>query len=221
MRVLPFSLKNFIPFILFFFGYLLGGIPKVREAEIKEDNSKIQRPIIQNLPKKINIEEKEKLDIERIGNKIFVDHLKGWNRIIPETYPKAEDMYKGKICKCDFAGKSFDFVKMSKKENKDKHLEDFELWKRDFYFEINKPPIIISKSNLPVEYVSSGYEIEPIESVELKIKIVADPEKKVSGRFTAHFGEVRWTGDGEMAVFEMNKALEKARYYPKFYDARK
>ena len=95
------------------------------------------------------------------------------------------------------------------------------LWKRDNYFEQNKPPPTFAKSHLPVSYVTSGYEIDPTESVKLQIFVVGDPARHVSGRFSCNFGEISWPVKGKTTVATMNKALKVfAVYTPTTYDAR-
>ena len=95
------------------------------------------------------------------------------------------------------------------------------LWKRDNYFEQNKPPPTFAKSHLPVSYVTSGYEIDPTESVKLQIFVVGDPASHVTGRFSCNFGEISWPVKGKTTVGRINKALKVfAVYTPTTYDAR-
>ncbi|CAG5077043.1 Oidioi.mRNA.OKI2018_I69.PAR.g8618.t1.cds [Oikopleura dioica] len=100
---------------------------------------------------------------------------------------------------------------------------------RDFYYELNKPPPTTCKPKIPVEYVSSGYQVEPNESAKLEIKIISqnDPEIRISGKFEAKFGEVKLSklprnlDVRNLTVEEMNAGLAGAWYHPTKYDARK
>ena len=95
------------------------------------------------------------------------------------------------------------------------------LWKRDNYFEQNKPPPTFAKSHLPVSYITSGYEIDPTESVKLQIFVVGNPDSYVTGKFSCNFGKISWPVKSKITVGRMNKALKVfAVYTPTTYDAR-
>jgi len=95
------------------------------------------------------------------------------------------------------------------------------LWKRDNYFEQSKPPPTFAKSHLPVSYITSGYEIDPTESVKLQIFVVGNPDRYVTGKFSCNFGKISWPFKSKTTVGRMNKALKVfALYTPTTYDAR-
>jgi hypothetical protein len=95
------------------------------------------------------------------------------------------------------------------------------LWKRDNYFQQSKPPPTFAKSNLPVSYITSGYEIDPTESVKLQIFVDGNPDSYVTGKFSCNFGIISWPVKGKTTVGRMNKALKVfALYTPTTYDAR-
>ena len=95
------------------------------------------------------------------------------------------------------------------------------LWKRDNYFEQNKPLPTFAKSHLPVSYITSGYEIDPTESVKLQIFVDGDPDSYVTGKFSCNFGIISWPVKGKTTVGRINKALKVfALYTPTTYDAR-
>ena len=97
---------------------------------------------------------------------------------------------------------------------------------RDFYYDLNKPPPTTCQPKIPVEYVSSGYQVEPNESVKLEIKIMEDADIRISGKFEAKYGEVtlsklpRNLDVRNLTVEEMNAGLAGAWYHPTKYDAR-
>jgi len=146
--------------------------------------------------------------------------LKGWDRKIPEAYGRVEELYEKKSCECSWGGK-FNFTELANQTHLPLHKMDLELWKRDNYFDQSKPPPTFAKSHLPVSYITSGYEIDPTESVKLQIFVSGDPIKFVTGNFSCNFGEISWPETGKTTVGRMNDALEVfAVYRPTTYDAR-
>ena len=146
--------------------------------------------------------------------------LKGWDRKIPEEYRHVENLYDKHFCECSWGGK-FNFTELANQTHLPVHKKDLELWKRDNYFDQNKPPPTFAKSHLPVSYITSGYEIDPTESVKLQIFVVGSPDIYVTGNFSCNFGEISWPETGKTTVGKMNDALEVfAVYTPTTYDAR-
>ena len=87
--------------------------------------------------------------------------LRPWSRKIPDIFSTKRNEHE--VCECGeerFTG-----------HRSEVHIHDHALWERDNFFQIAKPAVLLTSSNLPVEFVSSGYKVQPFESVKLKIKI--------------------------------------------------
>ena len=158
------------------------------------------------------------IDYQRHGTR----NLRPWSRKIPPLLTPPENLFKDNTCAC---GK-YDYSKTV--SNKGEHLKDFENWKRDNYYDIVKPEAILTKSFLPVEFVSSGYKVEPDESVSLKIRIDAEDDIKIFCTFSTRYGDIIPSDSYsapiqsrtmEMTVAGFNGAM--LRYIPNTYDARK
>ena len=97
---------------------------------------------------------------ERINKKtleyeiVDTSNLRPWSRTIPKPFKTAN--YIEKMCECGdyrYSGKT-----------SEEHNLDHSLWERDHFFEISKPPVLKSKPNLPVEFVTSGYKVQEKDS---------------------------------------------------------
>ena len=84
-----------------------------------------------------------------------ISYLRPWSREIPEIFNEIE----GGTCECGKDG----FTARRPARGLREHLDDVKLWERDHYFEIAKPPLLLTTGNIPVEYASSGYKVQEID----------------------------------------------------------
>ncbi|CAG5096369.1 Oidioi.mRNA.OKI2018_I69.XSR.g14585.t1.cds [Oikopleura dioica] len=151
--------------------------------------------------------------------------LRPWSRKIPDIFATKKNEHEN--CECGkerFTG-----------HRSEVHLHDHRLWERDNFFQIAKPAVLMTPSNLPVEFVSSGYKVQPFESVKLKIKITDSPTKEINAKFSSYFGiidcplfstfeiqdEHHSTFNQKITVEDFNAKLQETKYIPQIYDGRK
>ena len=155
--------------------------------------------------------------------------MRPWTRELPPYLTGSDDLFKDETCTC---GK---YNYLQNILSKDEHLKDFENWKRDNYYDIIKPKPVVTGSFLPVEFISSGYKVDPNESVSLKIRIDGEDHIKIVCTFTCLYGDVIpsdsfYDTSSEESAPIQSKNIEttignfnsaKIKYVPNTYDARK
>jgi len=215
------TLRDFLPILTLALGYFYGVSYTTRETISRQNTNQYITAPLPAVPVELTEESEGPTDaMPMITKSTGTFKLKGWDRTIPEAYERLEDLYEEEVCECSWGGK-YNFNGVSNQTHVPIHKKDMELWKRDNFFDQNKPPPTFAKSHLPVSYITSGYEIDPTESVKLQIFVAGDPDKYVTANFSCNFGEISWPEKGKTTVGRVNDALEVfALYTPTKYDAR-
>ena len=69
--------------------------------------------------------------------------------------------------------------------------EDFRKYKAANYYQFYDTPLLLSQAQSAIQYVSSGYEIEPFESFVPYIRIVSDDtEEKFKFKISSKYGSI-------------------------------
>ena len=69
--------------------------------------------------------------------------------------------------------------------------EDFRKYKAANYNQFYDAPLLLSQAQSAIQYVSSGYEIEPFESFVPFIRIISDdPDEKFKFKISSKYGSI-------------------------------
>lgn len=158
-----------------------------------------------------------------------IDHLlEAWDLELPEIFTNQNQVYSQFTCDCPEQSSTNRFTDVDSKLRKFRE-EDMKQFIKTNYFEQAKMPLVISKANSPIEFVSAGYDIEPDEEFSPYIVIHCDTKEEIEVRLESYFGQFK-VADGKRKKFwielksqnvqEMNILLQRLRYTPFIYDGR-
>ncbi|CAG5089286.1 Oidioi.mRNA.OKI2018_I69.PAR.g12158.t2.cds [Oikopleura dioica] len=183
---------------------------------------------------KIFIDKKNLLISKPIDNKLF-----SWSPNRATSFPSSP---LPDFCSCKSAPKPSKTINYDKwtvpnyEELSNFREKDIENFKKSKFHSQNSPPLILSKAQSSIEYVSYGYDISPEEQFNPYLKVVADENEHFKFEFTATYGyfliskenvNMIRTKDEYLLVLnewalteDLNEILKDVQYIPKIYDAR-
>ncbi|CAG5109673.1 Oidioi.mRNA.OKI2018_I69.chr2.g4187.t1.cds [Oikopleura dioica] len=168
---------------------------------------------------------------------------KNFNRKLQPWLPSTEKSYgrKNQTARCFCEEEKYYKINYYTKNNvknldKIKRLrdEDFEKYKLANYFQLNDAPLLLSNANSRIQCVSSGYEIEPFESLVPFIRVFGGEEEEYQFKISSIYGSFTSSAPSErigsplasleleenISEKDLNNILKGIRYYPEYYDAR-
>ncbi|CBY30880.1 unnamed protein product [Oikopleura dioica] len=182
--------------IPYFLSFLCGCFLTSQISEYRRP--KLSRLRLEN--KQIIFDEGNVLDRTRLATKrVNTDHpFKAWDLQLPPFYEKAADVYSQFNCSCENPSKNN--FPIPSQELVHRRKSDLLRFVKSNYFLQAKMPLILQKPNQPLEYVSSGYEIEPDEEFTPYLRTYCGSESTVTVKLESFFGAFYFGTDRKNAA---------------------
>jgi len=192
--------------IIFIFGFLLGHLFQTAQIfdQIVPDSL---RPALQSQEREVQVVEETKIEeesktiretIREIDVSKAVISRQGSDLVTASFNPEEVfgiRLFEKKTCKCtdrnifpiDEMPEIFNSTQIAQLEKNRKH--DYDKWRSNNFHQLVEPRLLISSAHNPLEFVASGYEISPFDSLNIHMKLHAAPDDKLMVTITSISGE--------------------------------